>query len=334
MTPFYAIKSKPSGWGKAGPGCSRAKSSCWPGLALLALFVFSLAFFLCPSSLLAAHIVPEQTDSSLQAGSGSSWFIDMGEYQQSAHSDLDCEKCHYQMRDSDSKHPDFSDPNFLQLNSITSFDYTACRECHPRAYARYNQGLHARARQKQALWTDYLLPPRERAAPQEPKLLQDTPPTCGHCHNVHTQPSSQTRVELGKSQMQICGPCHREFEQSYQKNIHGKIAVNLENADAAYCTDCHGAHQVIDLDDEQQNLKACRRCHPQANASFTEAIIHSTPAALELLGQEHEDLRWKTSFVSVVRTLVIIAVILFIIFFAGHTLLSYLREAHEKLRKK
>lgn len=328
MTPLYSIKSKPSSSEKAGPSRRR-------DFALFAACFASLALFLCLCPSLAANAAPGLPEDSLQARSGSSWFIDMGKYQQSAHADLDCEKCHFQMRDSDRKHPDFSDPDFLQLNSITGFDYTACRECHPKAYARYSQGLHARAREEQALWTDYLLPPEKRRSTQEQnKKLEDIPPTCGHCHNVHTQLSNLSRLELGKSQMEICGPCHREFEQSYKKNIHGKIGVNLENDDAAYCTDCHGAHNVVSLEEEQQNLNACMRCHPQAKASFTEAIIHSTPPALELLGKDNEDLRWKTNLVSVVRTLIIVVVILFIVFFAAHTLLSYLREAHEKLRNK
>ena len=321
MTPHYAFRSNPSGLGKAGPCRSKITTSrC--GIVCLRACLVCLILFLGLYPPLAANASPGPSDGSMQARSGSSWFIDMGKYQQSAHSDLDCVKCHYQIRDSDRQHPDFSDPDFLKQNSITSFDYTACRECHPKAYARYNQGLHARAREEQ-----------ERTASPQQKL-EDTPPTCGHCHNVHTQVSNMSRLKLGKTQIENCGPCHREFEQSYKKNTHGKIGVNLENDEAAYCSDCHGAHKVISLNDEQQNLKACRRCHPQAEASFADAFIHSTSPALKLLGKENEDLRWKTNFVSVVRTLVIIVVVLFIIFFAVHSVLSYIREAHEKLRKK
>lgn len=288
-------------------------------------FIFTINIFLAVITVFCLFY-PTVVWSKVAPPNEPSWFIDATEYAQGAHGTLACQECHGDMKKDGEKHPNTDKEDFLQRNAIRIFDYSTCQDCHEVTYKRYLQGGHAEARQEE-----------EEATEQELEDIpaKDRPPACGHCHNAHVVKSGLSRVESGRRQVEVCGDCHPNYVQSYLKNTHGKIAVNLRNEEAAYCTDCHGAHTVISLEDEAENLRACKRCHPSAGKEFTNIIIHSSIERSAVQGTENEDnILSYLKIINIVRVLAIIVVILFLAFFFGHTLLSFLRELHEKLRKK
>lgn len=256
------------------------------------------------------------------------WFTSIQQYSQSAHGHLSCEECHGDMKENGTTHPDLDleDTAYLKEDATRKFDYTQCKECHPVAYERYLQGGHAEVLKEQAQ-----LSPEEFQA----KPIEERSPTCGNCHSAHAQQADMSRVEIGKRMTAVCGVCHPKMANSYLDNFHGKAAVNLGNEDAAYCSDCHGAHTINNLEKEQVKLSVCQRCHPEAQGEFANILIHSTLNAKEL-DREEKDKDYVSSLKTVnkARFITIIVVILFLIFFFGHTLLSFLRDWHEKLRKK
>ena len=114
----------------------------------------------------------------------------------------------------------------------------AARAAIGRSYEKYLLGEHARALQK------------EKLKPGNQDLSGPAPgnaPTCGDCHSSHYVRSHLSRVETGRNMTEVCGSCHPAQKASYLENYHGKAAVNLGNERAAFCTDCHGAHQCISL---------------------------------------------------------------------------------------
>ncbi len=264
----------------------------------------------------------------IQYETDTSWFTDIQKYAQSAHGELNCQECHGDMKENGETHPDLdlNSTDYLKTDATRKFDYEKCESCHPVAYKRYLEGKHAEALEEQAS-----LSPEEF----KDKPLKERAPTCGNCHSVHSQEAGLSRIELGQRMTSVCGICHPKRADSYLDNFHGKAAVNLKNDDAAYCSDCHGAHKVTDLEKDQEKLRVCKRCHLKAQGDFADILIHSTMNAREL-DQEEKDIPYISSLKTVnkARIIAIVVVILFLAFFFGHTLLSFLREWHEKLRKK
>lgn len=258
-----------------------------------------------------------------------SWFTNIQKYSQSAHGELKCEECHGDMKENGQVHPDLdlNNTDYLKIDATRKFDYEKCKSCHPVAYNRYLKGKHAEALKDQ----------QAKFSRQEmlDKPLKEKAPTCGNCHSVHTQSAGMSRVEIGQRMTFVCGLCHPKRADSYLDNFHGKAAVNLKNDNAAYCSDCHGAHKVTNLEDKQEKLHVCQRCHLEAQGDFADILIHSTMNVQEV-DKNEKDQPYLASLKTVnkARLIAIIVVVLFLVFFFGHTLLSFLREWHQKLRKK
>lgn len=290
------------------------------GLLLVysSMLIMSILFFL---------IMPQKACSAADQDYGSSWFIKISDYTKGIHGRLACQECHGDMLENDQEHPDPDREDFLQRSALRSFDYEKCKRCHELAYERYLQGGHAKALQEaQDANTESLLQNR----PEE-----ELAPSCGHCHNVHIDQPGLDRIQIGRRQATVCASCHPEHLQTYLKSTHGKIALNLGNPDGAFCTDCHGAHTNHSLQDQETNLRACRRCHSQAGLGFTSIIMHSPMDKAAILGTKNQDkIQTAHTIINIVRTLFIAFVILVLSLFLLHTLLSFLREAHQKLRNK
>jgi hypothetical protein len=128
-----------------------------------------------------------------------------------------------------------------------------------------------------------------------------------------------------------CGACHPDQKRTYMENYHGKAAVNLANEQAAYCTDCHGAHNVVALvEDKTAVLATCRRCHPQAPPAYADIVIHNTLATID---QKVGDKKASISKIHSAGMLSFIFVAGVIVFFYSHSFLLLLRKIHDKLRK-
>jgi methylphosphotriester-DNA--protein-cysteine methyltransferase len=249
----------------------------------------------------------------------STWFVDKSEYAVSAHGSFSCEECHSTLLEDDQEHPDPTDQAFLKKEPARSYDYSQCRRCHPDNYARYGTGVHAEALKKD------LLTEETPSAPAMPA------PTCGSCHSSHYAKAKLSRVESGMFMVETCGTCHPEETRSYLKNYHGKTAVYHKMEDSALCTDCHGAHRCVSLQENTQALAACRRCHPEATDEFAEYVIHATTAGLS---EEEEDKRAKVELIHLIEIIGVIFVVAVLGFFYFHTIIWFLRRMHEKLRKR
>ncbi len=269
---------------------------------------------------LALFLVPQFTNGATTPHEQPGWFVDMGAFARSAHGTFSCEKCHGDMNEDQKMHPDSENPAFLTGDALRQYDYRRCASCHKPGYEQYLKGAHAKALSK------------ERADPAAQKKLPgpQKAPTCGNCHSSHYVKGHLSRVEIGRQMVDTCGTCHPAQAATYLDNYHGKAAVNLGNKNAAFCTDCHGAHHCRSLKDKKEALAACKRCHPDATAGFAQVVIHPT---LEGLPENNAQKRARVTLIRVVTLLMSIVVILVAGFFYGHSFVWLLRELHEKLRR-
>jgi hypothetical protein len=256
-----------------------------------------------------------------ESESRSNWYVDLNRFALSAHTGFKCEECHGTMIENGRTHPDKANPDFLKKAATRSFDYSRCQKCHKLSYQRYLEGEHAKALSKEMVEAD-----TESAA-----MAKKTPaPTCGDCHSSHYDRSGQSRIAVGQRMLAMCGNCHRKQTTSFLENIHGRLSVDLKNPASALCTDCHGAHTAVGLKDPAVALPVCRRCHPKAEAEFTNFVIHASMSGLpDADSPKRQSILW----IQRIKLAAITVVALSLIFFFGHSLLWLLRELHEKLRK-
>lgn len=266
-------------------------------------------FFLASAGLFPAWATASPTPES-------EWFVDMNLFSSSAHGALKCEECHGPMVGKGKKHPDDKSPAFLKEDPKRVFDYSMCSKCHKKSYERYQVGEHAKALKK------------EKESGQISKT--GFAPTCGDCHSAHYARSHASRIDTGKAMTETCGTCHPDQRDSYLANYHGKAAVNLGHEKAAFCTDCHGAHESLSLKDQPQALTACRRCHPDAGDRFADIIIHDSPLHAD---KKNETKQTGLSRVHFLGFLSFVFIVLVLAFFYSHSCLLMLRKLHEKLRK-
>jgi cytochrome b subunit of formate dehydrogenase len=145
-----------------------------------------------------------------------------------------------------------------------------CTPCHGPAQAAYAQSYHATARKPDG----------------------SVPATCTDCHgDAHTiLPASDPKSKIYHSNIPAtCGACHGQkflMEStgnsnqpyvSYQQSVHGR-AVENGSQQAAVCTDCHGAHDILPANDAQSQInkfnvpRTCGRCHAGVQAVFVQSI--------------------------------------------------------------
>lgn len=270
-------------------------------------------------AIMAALPAP-RSEAAISPGGQPGWFVNMRYFAESAHGSFSCEKCHGSMKQGKTPHPDSENPDFLNGAANREYDYQSCKSCHKPSYEQYLQGAHAKALLKEQ--TD---PAATAGLPDHKKA-----PTCGNCHSSHYTRAHLSRVEIGRQMVSVCGNCHPAQAATYLDNYHGKAAVNLGDKNAAFCTDCHGAHHSLSLKEKKAALAACQRCHPEAREGFTQVVIHPT---LQDLAENNKQKRAHVALIRVVTVLMAILVILVVGFFYGHSFVWLLRELHEKLRK-
>jgi cytochrome b subunit of formate dehydrogenase len=134
-----------------------------------------------------------------------------------------------------------------------------CAQCHRGIYKQYIKSVHY---------------PAADAKDDRKK------PNCADCHSSHTI-SEVTQDKFMSQVTQQCGSCHRELADTYLDTMHGK-AYQLGYLDAAKCSDCHGAHLILKVNDPSSSVglkhivETCRQCHEDANARFTGYLTHAT----------------------------------------------------------
>jgi len=286
----------------------RRRKTLW-GAALLAL-VFTAGLPAGPGA------------AALKGAEPSTWFVDMGRFNQGAHASLTCGQCHPKhlkagQKGSQFKHPDITSPRYLKAPVRREYNYHLCADCHRTAWKRYLGGAHAEAMRRQA-----------QDPPKAGALLA---PTCADCHNPHYILGGRDRLALGRRQVRVCGSCHPAQAATYRQSYHGKAAANLGNTRAAFCTDCHGAHTAVSLKDPTVAIQACRRCHLDAPPNFAQMVMHPTLAGLD--PKRDAGKLWRVNLILTVGMIMFVIVLVVVGSYYGHHLLWMLRELHHKIRK-
>ncbi|MCK4573854.1 MAG: hypothetical protein KAU36_05760 [candidate division Zixibacteria bacterium] len=102
--------------------------------------------------------------------------------------------------------------------------------------------------------------------------------SCNDCHGIHDlKKASDPKSMVNKMNIpQTCAKCHNDIFIRYQRGIHGKaLAVGI--LDSPNCADCHGEHEILQIDDPESPVNAsnlsdyvCGKCHndPQIVEKF------------------------------------------------------------------
>lgn len=157
-----------------------------------------------------------------------------------------------------------------------------CAKCHNAIYGVYAQSVHGAALAQEG----------------NPDV-----PTCVDCHGVHNIQSPNT-ASFRNSTPYLCAKCHTDETlmkkyglstqvlSTYVADFHGTTVeiFNKEFPDQPtnkpVCTDCHGTHDIMRVDDPAKGLAVrenllgkCQACHPDAPANFPDAwMSHYIPS--------------------------------------------------------
>ena len=148
--------------------------------------------------------------------------------------------------------------------------HISCSSCHADQQAAYDRSLHASARkagdEKAAQCVDCHGSPHELLPASDPKSKvnhANVAATCGGCHGQ-------------KFVMQGSGQTNQPFI-SYEESVHGR-AVAAGSEKAAVCTDCHGAHEILQAGDPKSSIfkfnvpMTCAKCHSDVQKEFAQSI--------------------------------------------------------------
>jgi len=146
-----------------------------------------------------------------------------------------------------------------------------CAGCHQQQVDEYKGSIHGRARASGN--TDV--------------------PNCQSCHgSAHTVVAgTDANSPVNKQHLpNTCGTCHSDpklaakymFAQvrpveAYEQSVHGR-AIHQGNLNAASCSDCHGAHNILPLSDTRSKIwkqnvaSTCGKCHSGVYATYAQSI--------------------------------------------------------------
>ncbi len=163
-----------------------------------------------------------------------------------------CASCH-------GKHDILPHSNPAAMTSAKNLPYT-CASCHHKivlkedpdiritdSFDRYMKGIHAEGISKGI----------------------GSAASCNDCHGTHDlYKASDPRSLANKMNIpHTCAKCHNDIYIQYERGIHGK-ALTAGILDAPNCTDCHGEHEILKIDDpgapvNSSNLAeyVCGKCH-------------------------------------------------------------------------
>ncbi len=172
-----------------------------------------------------------------------------------------CASCH-------SKHDIRRDTDELATTSAKNLPNT-CSACHSKlalkldpdiriadSHDRYMRGIHAEGIAKGV----------------------GSAASCNDCHGMHDlKKASDPKSLVNKMNIpSTCAKCHNDIYIQYSRGIHGK-ALAAGILDSPNCTDCHGEHEILQIDDPNSPVNAsnmsdfvCAKCHndPRINEKF------------------------------------------------------------------
>ncbi|MBL6945000.1 MAG: hypothetical protein ISR56_11620 [Bacteroidales bacterium] len=159
----------------------------------------------------------------------------------------DCHTTHHELKESDT------------LSSVHPSNVSlTCAKCH------------------KSIYDDYIASDHSIYNNTESK----TYPNCGTCHSAHVI----SEIDKDKFMTEItvqCGLCHEKLSGTYKETYHGK-AYMLGDLDAARCSDCHGAHKILRVENPNSMVgyknivNTCSQCHNNVTLEFTGYLTHAT----------------------------------------------------------
>ena len=161
-----------------------------------------------------------------------------------------CTNCHTAHREL----PASDSTSTVNRNNIA----VTCSQCHHGIYQKFVGSIHSPTVSKSG----------------------EALPVCSECHTAHTirrTDEAGFRLEI----MEKCGRCHLKITETYFDTYHGKV-TRLGYGKTAKCYDCHGAHDILPVDDPRSHLsrnnvvETCRKCHPGATRRFAGYLTHAT----------------------------------------------------------
>lgn len=161
-----------------------------------------------------------------------------------------CADCHTAHHELPSRDPRSS----VNRNNISE----TCGRCHRGIYELFGASIHS---------------------PQVSDTSEPLP-VCNECHSAH----GIVRTDLAGfrlNMMDQCGRCHKAITESYFDTYHGKVS-RLGYVKTAKCSDCHGAHDILPVNDPRSRLSrnnivtACGKCHPGSHRRFAGYLTHAT----------------------------------------------------------
>lgn len=147
---------------------------------------------------------------------------------------------------------------------------------------------------------------------------------CTDCHTAHTITESdapQWQLDV----IEECGTCHEESFDTFRDTFHGQ-ASDLGFTRAARCSDCHGSHDILQIEDPgssvalDNRVEMCRQCHPDANRNFVGYLPHA----------DHGDREDYPTLYYAARLMNGLIIGVFV-FFGIHTLLWFSRSSLDQL---
>ncbi len=146
---------------------------------------------------------------------------------------------------------------------------TTCGKCHHYLVAVLAQSVHG---EHGGLGTE-----SQRAAPGG---IIRRRPSCTDCHQGHDVLEPGTEA-FRHALPNRCGNCHARLADRYRLSLHGEL-TEFGYEPAAECADCHGAHDILPLDNPKSRMavvnreKTCRNCHQFASANFAKFDPHAS----------------------------------------------------------
>ena len=108
------------------------------------------------------------------------------------------------------------------------------------------------------------------------------PLSCANCHELEPYPHepipSDSIREYTLKRYTVCQQCHEQNYEQAEDSVHG-AAIAEGNADAAVCTDCHGAHDTPVPNEPRERIShTCEQCHSEIYNEYATSI-HGSAAA-------------------------------------------------------
>ena len=189
-------------------------------------------------------------------GSTVSLFVDQNKFKHSVHGRMfQCVDCHTDVKSLAHEKPP---------------EKVSCGQCHADAQAAYAHSAHAKASKTgtnpAATCEDCHGSAHETVGPggpSSPVYHANIPATCGRCHGQQFL-------------MESNGESAQAFA-SYQSSVHGR-AIASGSQNAAVCTDCHGAHEILPANDAKSPISkfavaaTCGKCHTEVANTFNVSI--------------------------------------------------------------